>query len=204
VTSRFKTGDELAVVVDEVKVSAKQREGALAYMSKNPGHGFVRALKSVGVKGTRGQLREFMAAHAEFREEMYEMTGEHIRSRLLMGALEGLPETVVLSDGTKVERMVQQPRLIEFASRIYLPEARVLRGGIEITGDGGGPVEVEVRHDFTGVIERLRQAGLFPGQGPGEVVDAPAAVGAGAAALLPAPADRHADGGAGRGSSASG
>lgn len=179
--------DDLAPVEQPPIVTAEQRAALVDLLAAEPGIGTVAALRRVGVEGTKGQLRALVKQDDNLAEELHEARGKKLREELMSRAVDGYEDPIIGKDGDIVGyRTVKSDRLLEFACRMYLPEAKALRG-VEVTGRDGGPVEV-ANPDVAAAIDRFTAniARLARGSEPGEAVREPAA----AAAALPTAAAR--------------
>lgn len=180
---------------DWVEVTAQQRREMLKLVARMPALGDTRLMRLAGVAGTRGQLKDWLAANDDLRDAISDARGGQLRRSIIDQALNGSVETTETRDArgrlvSTVTKRSPQPRMTEFAAKMYLPEARELRSGrIEVTGEGGGAVEVTVKHDFEELFRRAQQQGVFPRSDPAGAADADVDVEPARPALLPARTD---------------
>lgn len=145
----------LARKVDEVQVSDEQLAEVLRLVEQEPNIGHALALRRAGVPGTKGQLGAYVDAHPELVDDVNAARGKRIRTEILRRAIDGVEEPVYTPSGRLAgSRVVYSDRLLEFAARLYLEEAKQLRTGrVEVTGADGGPMEVQT--DVADAIDRL-------------------------------------------------
>lgn len=152
----------------EVVVTDEQRAALLELVRDKPGIGIAKALRDVGVAGTKGQLRAFVAADQEFSDAIQEARAVKLRDELMTRAVDGVEEPIVNKDGDIVGyKTVRSDRLLEFACRMYLPEARVLRDGrthVEVTGADGAPLQVGAGVSLGEVAAVLLAARAMPAE----------------------------------------
>lgn len=126
-------------------------------------------------------------------EEAIELGLMTLRDEARRRAVDGVRDFRLDRDGNEHELVVYSDKLLELELK-RRDFAYRERHTLELTGAGGGPVEIgmKVEHDFHGILATLEQAGVLT-RGPA----ADAALAA-PLPLLPAPADDEAVGGAGR------
>lgn len=148
--------DQLARHVETVQVTDDQKTKLLKLMEQEPHLGHALALRRAGVAGTKGQLVAYIAEHPELVDDIDQARGKRIRTELLSRAIDGVEDPIVNKDGEiSGYRTVRSDRLLEFAARMYLPEARALQAqrlGIEVGGADGGPIRVEVEGDRVSTV----------------------------------------------------
>lgn len=167
--------------VEAVVVTDEQRCQVLELVSKEPGVGIAIALRRCGVAGTKGQLNRFVTQNTELADDIQHARAKRIRTELLRRAIDGVEEPIVNKDGDVVGyKTIYSDRLLAKAADLYLPEAHALaqrRIGVELTGAGGGPVQIEDRSaSLAAVALVLHQIGALDGSGA-PVVELPAAQG---------------------------
>lgn len=144
-----------AIQVDQVTVTDEQRAEMLRIVEQEPNIGHAHALRRAGVAGTKGQLAAYIDQHPELADDINAARGKRIRTELLRRAIDGVEEPVYTPSGKLAgTRVVYSDRLLEFAARMYLDEAKALRTGhVEVTGKDGGPMEVH--SDVAAAVDRF-------------------------------------------------
>lgn len=142
----------------------------LELIREDPSIGNIQALRRAGVQGSKGDLRREL--DDELLREAREARGygdETIRKEIFRRAIVGVEEPVFGSlgrgQGSGEVGVIRRysDRLLANMARAYLPEyADSTR--LELTGAGGGPVEVEDRSASLAAVARvLAAAGAFDG-----------------------------------------
>lgn len=156
---------------DDNDVTAQQREAFLAYIRGHRDCSTREACDHVGIR--RKDVKALKAADSEFAADYREARGygnDTIRNALRDRAIDGVEEPIVSVKGEIVgSRRVYSDRLLEFLARMHLPEAKALqahRFGVEVTGAGGGPVEIQQGVSLADVAAVLHRAGALPGALP--------------------------------------
>jgi transposase-like protein len=149
-------------------------ETAAAYAGVHPTTVF-RWLREAEEPGASRAVREFRYALDSARAESEVRVIGQIQ-RVIMGG-QVVRETVrTLPDGTtETERTYAQPNgnvALEFAARAF-PDRWARRSAIEVTGEGGGPVQVEHTQVIASLAERLHElaAGAADDVMDAEIVD---------------------------------
>lgn len=152
--------DELGGVV----ITEEQRDAFLELVAANPSAPHVRTLRELGVEGSRGQIHD--AIDRQLRADIERVRNTVIRREIMRRALEGVEEDVWHNGEVVGSKRVFSDRLLEFAGRTYLPEAR---NQLEVTGADGGPLRVEVEGgrvtSISDVIELASQFGVAGARG---------------------------------------
>lgn len=183
----------IALVEDggPLDLTPARRRRLLELVRGNRQLGNVAALRQVGLRGTRGELRKLLDGDVDLAEELREARGygnTQIRNELFRRAIEGVDEPVFHQGEIVGHVRRYSDRLLAKMADAYLPEFRDARQRLELTGPGGQPVQVEVDGGrVTGlseVFELARQFGIGLAEGAREGLGAGAARGA-----LPAAAD---------------
>jgi hypothetical protein len=121
-------------------------------------------------------VRALKRADSEFADDYREARGygdEKIRDAIAERAIDGIEECVGIGkDGEPIMRRIYSDRLLGMMAKAHLPEYRDV-SRLELAGANGGPVEVQVQHDYGLLLEKLEQYGLVR-RGPAAVVDAEA------------------------------
>lgn len=178
-------GERFPNVADEpIVFDDDTRRKFLETLALDPwGIGQVQLMRDLGVVGTKAQIKAAIAE--QLRADIDEIRHDEIHTEIRRRAVEGTVEEVFGSlgagAGTGVvgERRVYSDRLLELAARLWLPEGRER---LEVTGEGGGPIQIEGKAvvGLADVLELARQLGVGAAVG----LDAGAARGA-----LPAASD---------------
>lgn len=155
-------------------------ETAAAYAGVHPTTVF-RWLREADEPGASRAVREFRYAVDSARAESEVRVVGQIQ-RVIMGGHVLAETTRTLPDGTvETERKYAPPDgrvALEFAARAF-PDRWARRAALEVTGQGGGPVQVEHTQVIQSLAERLHElaaggpdGGTVPGGTvPGEVVN---------------------------------
>lgn len=147
-------------------------ETAAAYAGVNRATVF-RWLKEADQPGAGRSLVEFRDAVQRARAESEIRVVGQIQ-RVIMGGQVLKEITRTMPDGaTETEKTYAAPDgrvALEFMSRAY-PDRWARRSALEVTGAGGGPVQVEHAHVIAGLAERLHAALGGGDVVAGEVVD---------------------------------
>lgn len=169
-----------------------ERDKVIAYIEAHEGCATREAAEHAGVK--RWQVKQLVELEPDFAERYREARGygrDRIRQTIRARAIDGIEETTEVhdSDGKLIERRITRKsdnRLLLAMARAYLPEYRDT-ARVELTGAGGGPVQVEDRSaTLVEVAAILVEVGALP---PVDVGGAPREQVPGAAGVLAAPAD---------------
>lgn len=140
---------DLAGTVNEVTVTAKQREKFLSLLRADKSCGIARALHNAGVAGTTGQLRAYFDADTDLQEDARLARGWNINR------VEGVAWEVAL-DKNHQSWDRANARVLKAYHPAYRDSAR-----IEHTGKDGTPMEVTVEHDYGRLLDKLEQFGII-------------------------------------------
>lgn len=170
-----------AVKPDEPEpLTDEQRQAFLDYIRDYPDASTLDACHALAKthKIRRYQIRHAKAHDPEFARDYRSARGygnQHIRNQLRMLAIDGVAKPLVSNgkvvkddNGQIIEVTEYSERLLEFLARMYLPEAREMQArrlGVEITGAGGGPVQVQQGVSLADVAAVLAAAGALDGTG---------------------------------------
>jgi hypothetical protein len=162
--------DQLALAAAQITITDEQRNRTLELIrDKQREIGDIRALRTAGVAGTRGQLRSFLDSDEEFREQIAEARGrgaETIRDEIRRRAIEGVDEPVFHQGDVVGHVRKYSDRLLGMMAKAHLPE---YRERVEVTGADGAPVPVTVEGarvtSLTDVFALARALGIGFGEG---------------------------------------
>lgn len=143
--------NELACQVETVEVTDRQRAEFLALIKADTAIGSVDALRQTGVAGTRGQLRAWLKTDPELERAAREARGWNLNR------VEAAAWTVAVdTDHPAWDRA--NARILKAYHPAFRDSAQ-----LEVTGAGGGPVQIEKREvSLTGVLHVLAEAGALP------------------------------------------
>jgi len=133
---------------------------------------------------SKADIDAYLAANPDFRDDYLEARGysdDQIRAELVRRAIDGIDEPIYHQGVIVGEVRRYSDRLLEFLARTRLPEALALqhaRHHVEVTGAGGGPVEIEDRSATLADVARVLEAAgalaqLRSGPSRNPVPDAP-------------------------------
>jgi hypothetical protein len=154
------------------EITDEQRTRFLELIREDPTVGNVPALRQVGVEGRKSALRALLDADEELVDDARRARGgddAQIRNAIVQRGIHGVEEPVINHKGDIVgTRMVFSDRLLEFAARMWLPEAKELRQGHVQHQHGGvvGVIHADIDDAIERLVETLGSDGETPAAGP--------------------------------------
>ena len=177
----------------EVEITDKQRQAFLDYIREHPQASAREACAAVRIR--RKHVRALRRMDADFDADYFEargLTADSILAEVKRRAIDGVDEPVFHNGLVVGEIRRYSDRLLLALARSFVPEMR--EAAVRAPEPWKGELEVKVDHDFGALLQKLERFGLVRAGGSAGPADA---VDAAPLALLPASADRAADGRAG-------
>jgi hypothetical protein len=153
-----------SLIATRPRLTAPKRARLLELIRAEPDVGTATACLRVGVKGSKGAIREMVLADEELQAELAEARGrgpEQVRAEIRRRAIDGVDEPVFHNGEVCGQVRRYSDRLLALMAKANLPEYRDT-ARVEVTGADGGPVSVEKREvSLHGVLHILAAAGAL-------------------------------------------